>query len=71
MWAVYRGSGLAHFVPFWTRYVPAGEVALLAQSEIILSPLWVWLFINEVLFNPTGADTGNANGPVTAKQEGL
>src|SRR5262249_39604861 len=22
MWAAYRGSGLGHFVPYWTRYVP-------------------------------------------------
>jgi predicted dehydrogenase len=23
MWSAYRGTNLAHFVPFWTRYVPA------------------------------------------------
>ena len=22
MWAAYRDSGLGHFVPFWTRYLP-------------------------------------------------
>jgi predicted dehydrogenase len=22
MWSAYRGTGLAHFVPFWTRYLP-------------------------------------------------
>ena len=31
-----------------TRWVPAAEVSLLALSEVILAPIWVWIFINEV-----------------------
>lgn len=29
------------------RVVPAPEVALLLMSEVVLSPLWVWLFVDE------------------------
>ena len=42
---VQVGAGFL-LITLGTRYVPAGEVALLAQSEIILSPIWVWIFIN-------------------------
>lgn len=31
-----------------TRYVPAAEVPLLALSEAVLAPVWVWLWVNEV-----------------------
>ena len=31
-----------------TRFVPAAEVSLLALTEVILAPIWVWLFVNEV-----------------------
>lgn len=31
-----------------TRYVPAAEVALLALTETLLAPVWVWLFVDEV-----------------------
>ncbi len=41
------GAGFL-LITLGTRYVPAGEVALLAQSEIVLAPIWVWIFINEV-----------------------
>jgi drug/metabolite transporter (DMT)-like permease len=30
------------------RHVPAAEVALLALTETILAPIWVWIFIAEV-----------------------
>lgn len=30
-----------------TRVVPAPEVALLLMSEIILAPVWVWIFVDE------------------------
>lgn len=30
-----------------TRVVPASEVALLLMSEVILAPVWVWLFVDE------------------------
>ena len=44
---VQVGAGFL-LITLGTRYVPAGEVALLAQSEIVLAPIWVWLFVNEV-----------------------
>lgn len=31
-----------------TRRVPAAEVSLLAISEVILAPVWVWIFVAEV-----------------------
>jgi len=31
-----------------TRYVPAAEVALIGRLTLIMAPLWVWLFVNEV-----------------------
>ena len=30
-----------------TRVVPAPEVALLLMSEVLLAPLWVWVFVDE------------------------
>ena len=30
------------------RYLPAAEVALLALSEIVLAPIWVWIGVGEV-----------------------
>jgi drug/metabolite transporter (DMT)-like permease len=29
------------------RLIPAGEVALITLLEIVLGPLWVWLFVSE------------------------
>jgi drug/metabolite transporter (DMT)-like permease len=46
------GAGFL-LITLGTRYVPAGEVALLAQSEIVLAPIWVWVFIDEVPSGPT------------------
>jgi drug/metabolite transporter (DMT)-like permease len=31
-----------------TRYVPAAEVALIGRLSMIMSPLWVWVFVDEV-----------------------
>ncbi len=31
-----------------TRYVPAAEVPLLALTETVLAPMWVWIFVGEV-----------------------
>lgn len=31
-----------------SRYVPAGEVALLVLLEVVLAPIWVWIWIDEV-----------------------
>ena len=30
-----------------SRYVPAAELTLLTMLEVILSPLWVWIFLAE------------------------
>lgn len=35
------------------RYVRAGELSLLSNLELILGPLWVWLWITEVPSNET------------------
>ena len=34
------------------RHLPAAALQLLALTELVLSPLWVWLVVNEV---PTAA----------------
>jgi drug/metabolite transporter (DMT)-like permease len=31
-----------------TRLIAAAEVALLALTETVLAPIWVWLVINEI-----------------------
>ena len=31
-----------------TRHINAGEAALLALSEVILAPIWVWLVVDEI-----------------------
>ncbi len=40
------GLGLILFIK-GSRYVPAAELPLLTMLEVILSPLWVWLFFQE------------------------
>jgi drug/metabolite transporter (DMT)-like permease len=30
-----------------SRVVPAAELALLSNIEVMLAPLWVWLFLGE------------------------
>ena len=40
------GLGLAVFT-IGSRVVPAAELALLSMTEILLGPLWVWLFMGE------------------------
>ena len=35
------------FITIGARWVPAAQVALLALSETLLAPLWVWIFIGE------------------------
>lgn len=36
------------FVLMGARHVPAAQVSILALIEVVLSPIWVWLFANEV-----------------------
>jgi drug/metabolite transporter (DMT)-like permease len=31
-----------------SRHVPAAELALLSLTEVILSPIWVWLWVGEI-----------------------
>ena len=35
------------------RHVPAAQVSILALIEVVLSPIWVWVFANEVPSNTT------------------
>lgn len=51
------GLGMALFTAA-TRHVPAAEAALLALSEVILGPLWVWLLFSETM--TLGAAIGGA-----------
>jgi drug/metabolite transporter (DMT)-like permease len=47
MGIVQIGCGLVAFTA-GSRHVPAADLALLAQTEVILSPVWAWLVIGEV-----------------------
>ena len=40
------GIGLILFIT-GARWIPAAETSLIALLEVILAPLWVWLFLNE------------------------
>ena len=40
------GAGLVIFTA-GSKVVPAAELALLAMSEVLLGPIWVWLFLGE------------------------
>ncbi len=41
------GTGLAIYT-VGSKVVPAAELALLSMTEVLLGPVWVWLFIGEV-----------------------
>jgi drug/metabolite transporter (DMT)-like permease len=47
MGVVQIGCGMMLFTT-GSRHVPAAELALLALTEVILSPIWVWLWIGEI-----------------------
>jgi len=48
------GLGLGLILFTWaSRYVPAAELVLLALTEVILGPVWVWIGVGEVPSNPT------------------
>jgi len=36
------------FVLSGARHVPAAQVSILALLEVVLSPIWVWIFVHEV-----------------------
>ena len=48
MGAFTIGIGIA-LVTWGTPYVPAAEVSLLVLLESVLSPIWVWVFLGEVM----------------------
>ena len=63
------GLGLGLILFTWaSRYVPAAELVLLALTEVILGPVWVWIGVGEIPSTPTligglimlGAIVGNA-----------
>jgi drug/metabolite transporter (DMT)-like permease len=41
------GAGFL-LITLGTRRVPAAEVPLLALTEVVLAPIWVWLWVSEV-----------------------
>lgn len=43
---VALGLGMVLYT-FGSRVVPSAELALLAMTEVVLGPIWVWLFLNE------------------------
>ena len=47
MGVVQIGCGLVAFSA-GARHLPAADLALLAQTEVVLSPVWAWLVIGEV-----------------------
>lgn len=51
LWSMAMGAGtLSGGMVLYTlgsRVVPAAELALLSNIEVMLAPLWVWLFLNE------------------------
>jgi len=40
------GAGLILYT-LGSRSLPAAELTLLSLAEVLLGPLWVWLFLNE------------------------
>ena len=47
MGVIQIGCGLIAFTA-GSRHVPAADLALLAQTEVVLAPVWAWLIVNEV-----------------------
>ena len=47
MGTVQVGLGLTVFT-IGARHVPAVELALVAMTELVLAPVWVWLGVGEV-----------------------
>jgi DME family drug/metabolite transporter len=45
--AAQLGCGLIIFT-FGSRHLPAAELILLALTEVVLAPIWVWLVVGEV-----------------------
>jgi drug/metabolite transporter (DMT)-like permease len=47
MGIVQIGCGLVAFTA-GSRHLPAADLALLAQTEVVLAPVWAWLVVGEV-----------------------
>jgi drug/metabolite transporter (DMT)-like permease len=47
MGVVQMSAGMVLFTS-GSRHVPAAELALLLLTEVVLAPIWVWLWIGEV-----------------------
>jgi drug/metabolite transporter, DME family len=47
MGIVQIGCGLVAFT-LGSRHLPAADLTLLAQTEVILAPVWAWLVIGEI-----------------------
>jgi len=41
------GLGLSIYT-FGSKVVPAAELVLLSMTEVLLGPVWVWVFIGEI-----------------------
>ncbi len=52
MGVVQVGCGLTIYT-MGARHVPAAELTLLSMTELVLAPIWVWLWIGEVLSHYT------------------
>jgi drug/metabolite transporter (DMT)-like permease len=67
MGAVLLATGMVLYT-LGSRVVPAAELTLLSMVEVMLAPVWVWLFLNETATTGTfaggaillGAIAGNA-----------
>ena len=46
MGVIQMGVGMAFFT-LGSRHVPAAELTLLSLTEVVLGPIWVWLWIGE------------------------
>jgi drug/metabolite transporter (DMT)-like permease len=52
LWMAFLGGGLliGLFTPIWNyvhRFVPPADVSLLLISEVVMAPLWVWIWMDE------------------------
>lgn len=59
LWAMAMGAGTLSggmvLYELGSRVVPAAETALLSNVEVMLAPLWVWLFLGETATSATFA----------------
>src|SRR5205823_9928393 len=63
------GLGLI-FMSIGARLIPAAEVAIITLLEIVLGPLWVWIFLSEQPSPATLAGGGIVLGAVALQARG-